>query len=287
MKSIIKVFVVAGLLAVGFHSGHTQSQTIKMQEDKQAKMEVGVALYSFHPFTFSEGLKKSGDAGAKIVEGFFFHKLGGDYGNRVMADLSEDEIRRLKKVIANSGVEVRSLYAGGKSIEDWDRLFYICRELGGDFLVGEPEPKIWDELNELAGKYKMKVAIHEHAKGRSRFWHPDSVLVALNGRTNFGVCADLGHWARSGLNPVECLQKLAGHIISIHAKDVDESGNTDANDVRLGDGVIPYGDVVEELKRQQFTGPVYIECEHDPENNLEDVKYSIEYIRQLIENDRK
>lgn len=287
MKAIFKLLMVTGLLAFVFYSCETKGGNTETQDKYQAKMEVGVALYSFHPFSFSETLKKSEEARAKIVEGFFFHKLGGDYGDRLMTSLSEEEIQQLKAEVQKSGLDFKSLYAGGKSIEDWDRLFHICQELGGEFLVGEPEPELWDGLNELAGKYKMKVAIHEHATGHSRFWHPDSVLVALDGRPNFGACADLGHWARSGLNPVECLQKLEGHIISIHAKDVDESGNTEANDVRLGDGIIPYGDVVKELKRQQFTGPIYIECEHDPENNLEVVKYAIEYLQKLADSGGK
>jgi len=51
--------------------------------------EVGVALYSFNRFPFPETLEKSKQAGAKIVEGFFFHKLGGEFGEKRMPDLSD------------------------------------------------------------------------------------------------------------------------------------------------------------------------------------------------------
>ena len=95
------------------------------------------------------------------------------------------------------------------------------------------------------------------------------------------MCGDLGHWARSGLDPVECLKQLEGHLISLHGKDLDESGNIDAQDVKVGSGVIDYSAVMKELKRQNFTGPIFIECEHDWENNFDDVKYAVDYLRGM------
>lgn len=83
--------------------------------------------------------------------------------------------------------------------------------------------------------------------------------------------------------PCEKSEKAEGHIISLHAKDVDEFGNVKANDVKVGSGVIDYKAVVEELDRQEFSGLVYVECEHDWENNVDDVQYAIEYLNRLKE----
>lgn len=91
----------------------------------------------------------------------------------------------------------------------------------------------------------IKMAIHEHARGLSRFWHPDSVLVALEGHESFNARGDLGHWVRIGLDPVECLRKLEGHLLSIPAKDLDEFRNIEANDVKIGPGVINCATVIE------------------------------------------
>ncbi len=136
-------------------------------------------------------------------------------------------------------------------------------------------------IDSLAGLYKMKIAIHEHAKGISAYWHPDSVLAAIKGHANIGACADLGHWARSGLNPVECLKLLDGHIIGLHLKDVAEMNNAKAQDVDPGTGVIDFTGVIKELKRQNFKGYIQVECEHNMENNLADVKDAIRYINEL------
>ena len=40
-----------------------------------------------------------------------------------------------------------------------------------------------------------------------------------------GACADTGHWKRSGFDPVECMKKLEGRILTFHFKDVKKEGN--------------------------------------------------------------
>lgn len=243
--------------------------------------EVGVALYSFNRFSFPETLQKSQQADGKLVEGFFFHQLGEQFHNKRMSQMTRDEMSTLKEMIRESGLKMPSMYAGGDTAEDWEKQFEMARSLGLSFLVGEPDPELWDAIHDMTSRFDIKLAIHQHAEGKSIFWHPDSVLAALEGRPNFGACGDLGHWVRSGLDPVECLKMLEGHLISIHAKDLDEFGNLEANDVKVGNGVIDYHAVMAELKRQKFDGPIFVECEHDWEDNLEDVQYAVEYIRGI------
>lgn len=252
-------------------------------KDEAKNPKVGVALYSFNRFSLSEAVEKAKLTGVNYMEGFSFHRLGGEFGDKTILTLNDSEIEEVKNMLTSDQVEMVSMYADGKTIADWENLFKKAKQLGMRFLVGEPEPELWDELNELAGKYDMKLAIHEHAKGHSRFWHPDSVLHALDGRENFKVCADLGHWVRSGLDPVECLQKLKGHIVSVHAKDLDTFGNIDATDVRVGDGVIDYAAVLEELHKQEYEGFIFVECEHDWEDNFNDVQDAVVLLNELID----
>lgn len=59
----------------------------------------------------------------------------------------------------------------------------------------------------------------------------------LDGRSDLmGVCADIGHWVRSGLNPVDCLRQLEGRVISLHIKDLNKFGVRDAHDLPWGTG---------------------------------------------------
>lgn len=283
MKLRVKVVILlVGLVGWG-SCGQTENRSgqVGQQVREMAKWQTGIALYSFNRFPFSETLDMSKRAGVEYVEGFFFHKLGDSFGNKLMSELSGEEVGILKDMLSANNLHMKSMYAGGSTADEWIRMYEIGVRLGLQFLVGEPEPEHWDLLDSLGKATGLKMAIHEHAKGSSRFWHPDSVLVALNGHETFKACGDLGHWVRSGLDPVECLQKLEGHLIGIHAKDLDEFGNLEANDVKLNTGVINYPAVIEELNRQQFEGPIYVECEHDWDNNFDDVKYAVEYLEAL------
>ncbi len=248
------------------------TENTQKTENQNAEWNMGVALYSFNRFPFADALNKADSAGVHYVEGFSFHKLGKEFNDKTMAEMTKDNISKMKELLRTKNLEMQSMYvAGAKSEADWKYYFELAKELNMQHLVAEPEKESWDMLDSLAGLYKIKIAIHEHAKGKSLYWHPDSVIAAMKGHPNFGVCADLGHWERSGLKPAECLKKLSGHILGVHLKDIDESGNTEAADVIVGKGVIDFPAVVNELKSQQFKGVIHLECEHKMENNLAEV----------------
>jgi sugar phosphate isomerase/epimerase len=84
------------------------------------------------------------------------------------------------------------------------------------------------------------------------------VLNAIKGHSaRIGACADTGHWTRSGLNAVDCLKKLEGHVITLHFKDV----NDEKKDVPFGQGKTDIKGMMAELKRQNFHGTFSLEYE--------------------------
>jgi len=246
--------------------------------ENKGDSHVGVALYSFNRFPLAEGLQKVKESGARNVEFFSFHKPGGTFGEKSLGELDKAELTAVQSLVQENGLELVSMYADGHTVDEWRKLFEQGKQLGVKFLVGEPDKGLWDALDQMAAANGMKLAIHQHAKGQSQYWHPDSVLAALEGHPNFGVCADLGHWSRSGLDPVACLKELEGRIISVHAKDLDSFGNLEAADIRVGTGIIDYDAVFAELERQHFNGYMFVECEHDWDNNFDDVKAAVEFL---------
>lgn len=245
-------------------------------QHQKTAAKIGVALYSFNRFSLEEGLQLAKRSGVDYVEGFSFQQLEGEFGDKPLAALNESELADVRSLLRNHGVNMVSMYADGKSLAEWQTLFERAKQMNMEFLVGEPEPHLWDGLDSLAAAYGLQLAIHHHAKGQSRFWHPDSVLAALDGHPNFAACGDLGHWVRSGLDPAACLKQLEGHLVSIHAKDLDRVGSLDAADVRVGTGVIDYQTIVAELRRQEFNGYIFVECEHDWDDNFDAVKAAVD-----------
>ena len=267
------------LLAASF-IGCTENS--KKAQEQNAEWNIRVALYSFNRFSFADALDKADSAGVNYVEGFSFHNMGKEFNDKTMAAMTDEDISKLKGMLSAKKLEMQSMYvSGAKNEADWKYYFELAKAMNMQHLVAEPEKESWDMLDSLAGVYKIKIAIHEHAKGKSLYWHPDSVIAAMKDHPNFGVCADLGHWERSGLNPVECLKKLEGNILGVHLKDIHQSNNPDANDVVIGKGVINFPAIIVEFKRQQFKGVIHVECEHKMENNLAEVIAGKKYFEGL------
>jgi sugar phosphate isomerase/epimerase len=149
--------------------------------------------------------------------------------------------------------------------------------------VAEPQPEALDTIEKLCKEYSIKVAIHDHPKGQSIYWNPDYVLAAIKGRTPLmGACADVGHWIRSGLDPLECIKKLDGHIICLHFKDLNEMG-PDAHDVPWGTGVGKTKEIMAELKRQHFHGAFCVEYEYHWDNSSPEIAQCVKFFNQTCD----
>lgn len=290
MKRIACSLLVTGLAAVGLsacNNAPAPEATTAAADSTPvvSNWKLGVALWTFHTFNFPESLEKVDSAGLEYIEANTFHRTGPSLKDTIVGQLSPAGVAELKKMIDAKGLKLESIYVGGgDTFESWKKEFDVAKALGVKFVTAEPPVALWDQIDSLAGAYGLKVAIHEHWKGVSAYWHPDSVLAAIKGHPNFGACADLGHWPKSGIDPVDGVKKLSGHIIAIHLKDIAEFNNDKIQDVPVGKGVVNFPGVFEELKKQGFNGHVYIEMDVEGQpSNLPAVNETIRYYKEQTE----
>ncbi|CAL1516779.1 sugar phosphate isomerase/epimerase [Chitinophaga sp. MM2321] len=252
-------------------------------EKAGAPLKMGLALYSFNNIPFAAAIEKIDSGKIKYIEGFSFYKLGEGYGDSTMGSLSKEGIRKMKDLMQQRQVKMVSMFVGGgNNLEEWKQTFEMAKEFDLEFVTCEPVITQLDMIDSLAGVYNIKVAIHNHWKGISVYWNPDTLLSIIKTHKNLGACGDLGHWVRSGLDPAKCLEILQGHIMGLHLKDVDQIGKAEATaDVPVGTGVVDFTKVVAELKRQEFKGVVSIECEFNFGENLSAIVNSINYMDEL------
>jgi L-ribulose-5-phosphate 3-epimerase len=244
----------------------------------------GIALWTFHTFNFPESLNKVDSSGLKYIEPNTFHKAGPGLKDSLILQLSADGIEKLKSQIVQKGLKIESIYiVGDSTILSWKKQFDIAKQFGVEYVTTEPPLNMWDSIDSLAGAYGVKVAIHEHWKGVSHYWNPDTVLMAIKGHPNFGACADIGHWPKSGIDPVEAIKKLSGHIIGIHLKDIAAFNDPTLKDVPVGTGVVNFPAIFEELKKQNFKGHIYIERDaEDLPSNLPSVIQTVKYYNEQL-----
>jgi sugar phosphate isomerase/epimerase len=154
----------------------------------------------------------------------------------------------------------------------------------------EPSADQVDLIEKLIKEYDIAAGIHCHPRRASnpnyKLWDPHYVYSLIEGRdARLGVCADVGHWTRSGVDAVAALRMFPGRVTSVHLKDVKEAGNPDAGDLPLGMGVTNVKGVLRELRRQKFDGNISIEYERDWAHTVEDIAQCVGFVRGLADAD--
>lgn len=290
MKKITYSLLTIVLLAAcnsqsGSSGGSDTTAAIKADTtnwDVSQHWKLGVQLWTFMKFDFVTAIGKVDSAGVKYVEAFSHQKLGGGMKGDFGPDMTAEEKATVKKLLQDKGIQIVAMgVIVPKDLAEWKKYFEFGKEFGLSYFTAEPIKTQWGGIDSLAGIYGIKVAIHDHPRPNA-YWSPDSVLAAIAGHPNIGDCADVGHWARNGLDPVECLKKLEGHVFGVHLKDIVEFNNTQARDTIVGSGVIKWAPIFQELKRQHFDGMFSIEHESNWYNSVPDVIQTVKFYNAQV-----
>lgn len=277
--------LVAAALTICFSlCAMAQTSTDTTAADKLG-WQLAVHSYTFKEFPIFEAIDKTAALGIKYMSISGSVILDGT--NRIpTTSLTDDQRERIDQKLRTDGfgnfinMGVVPLTADEAQSR---KVFEFAKKWGINILVSEPPTNALDTVEKLCKEYNIKVAIHDHPKGHSIYWNPDAVLAAIKGRTPLmGACADVGHWVRSGLDPVECLKKLDGHIICLHFKDLNKYG-PDAHDVPWGTGVSNVKGMMEELKRQHFHGAFCVEYEYHWTTSSPEIAQSAEFFNKTCD----
>lgn len=252
--------------------------------------KMGIQSYTFHKFSFKEAVDKTHELGLNYIEIYYGQQLGEGIEGTMDYRMDEETQKKVLEYAKSKDVEIK---ASGVVIpnneHEWDQLFSFAQKMGISIITSEPKYEHLPYVDKLANKYNIDVAIHNHPKP-SNYWNPDLFLEAVEGLSDrIGGCPDVGHWARMGLDPVECLKKYEGRIKSLHFKDIksgsfeEDGGNPEErHDVIWGTGSLDLKAMLQELKRQNFNGLISIEYEYNWDNSLPDIKNNIEYYNEIV-----
>lgn len=265
----------------------SQQNEAQNSQQQYPEQELGWSLsaqtYTFKEFTFSEAVDKAKTAGLQSVEAYNGQELGGGIAGNFDFNMDEDTRQAILKQLDEKGMKLVAFgVVNGNTEEEWKQLFAFADAMGIGTINSEPKEEFLPLVGQLADQYKIKVGIHNHPKP-TPYWDPAIVLAAADKASSeyVGACADIGHWVRSGLDPVECLKQLDGRVRSVHFKDLSEQ-SPEAHDVHWGTGVSNVPGVIEELKRQGFNGNISAEYEYNWENNVGDVAESVKNFRTIL-----
>lgn len=280
MSKQLRRVILLGLVALGFGTTAVDAQ---QQPERELGWYLSAQTYTFNRFTFFEAVDKTLGAGLNTVEAFNGQQLGGGIEGVMDYKMEPEKRKAVLKALKKKGVTLRAFgVVNGNNEEEWKQLFAFAKAMGIKVINSEPKAEFLPLIGQLADRYKIKVGIHNHPQP-THYWNPQVVLDAIAAANSkyVGACADIGHWVRSGLDPVESLKQYEGHLISLHFKDLAEK-SPKTHDVHWGTGVCNVEGVIAELKRQGFKGNISAEYEYNWEDNAGDVKQSVINFRNIL-----
>jgi sugar phosphate isomerase/epimerase len=246
---------------------------------------LGCQAYSFNRFSVFEAIEKTAYAGGKVIEFYPGQKLSKDQADvKFSHDAAPDVWEKVKAKCKEHGITPIAYGVVGLSKDEAKsrKVFDFAKAMGIRVINTESVDAL-DTFEKLVKEYDIKVAFHNHPKKPNdpnyKVWDPNYILEITKDRdARVGACADIGHWVRSGLKPVECVKILKGRILSSHMKDL-HAPLPSGHDVHWGQGVSDVPAILAEYRAQGFEGPISVEYEHNWENNAEDAKACIAFVK--------
>ncbi|HSU49201.1 MAG TPA: sugar phosphate isomerase/epimerase [Segetibacter sp.] len=309
----MKNYLKTSLLFFVFAITHSAKDIKAQKTPESLGWKVGTQAYSFRMFTLEEALTKADSIGIKYIEGFPGQKIGGGIEGNLDFHMSAAKRDSVLQLLRKKGITMLSYGVITPRAEaDWRQLFEFVKGMGLKQFVSEPEPEFIPLVSKLADEYQINVAFHNHPRP-SRYWSPDTLIKYTAGYSKrLGSCADIGHFIRSGLDPIQSMKKLEGRIFELHMKDLNEKPSAEytayqmslpvpgqprqqqaqgaqrpqapagPHDVPWGTGISNIKAVLEELKRQNFKGPMFAEYEYNWYTNAPEIGKSVQYVSEVV-----
>lgn len=226
-------------------------------------IKLSLQAYTFRDRSFIETLKTAERLGFTAIESYPGQALGeGFEGTTDYNSMKPETVEKLKAHLAACPVKLVSYgVTGASSPEQWDKLMTFAKTLGiREIQISPTTDKHQVDLAEQAAvKWNINVGFHNHTEPEGQ---PAAMAAMLQGRDKrLGAGSDIGHWARTGVKPVEGVRLLKGRYVDMHFIDI-EAFRLDARDVPLGSGVCDPKAVLDELTAQGYKGYVTLEYEY-------------------------
>jgi sugar phosphate isomerase/epimerase len=239
-------------------------------------LKLGVASYSLRQFPRAEAIEMVKALRTPYINIKSVHL---DY------DLTPAELAAGRAEFEAAGLQI----VGGGTItfgEDTDegvrKYFDYARGAGMPVMVSTADPVILPRIEKFAKEYDIKVAIHNHGPEDRHYPSPYDVLKHIDGMDpRMGLCIDIGHTVRTGVDLVKAVADTGPRLHDMHAKDLSDLSDRDSQ-VIVGEGNIPFADLFRQLLAMNYQGHVNLEYEIDAGDPLPGMKQSFAHMRGVL-----
>jgi len=251
-----------------------QLRTIYSPRTAKRRFELGLASYTLRKFKLEQTLTMTKRVGLKYICFKSFH---------LPLDSAPEQISDVVKKVKDAGL---TLYGGGvismKKEPDVHRAFEYAKAAGMKVIVAVPAPQLLPLVEKKVRQYDIKVAIHNHGPTDKLYPTPAAAYERIKDLDKrIGICNNIGHTQRAGVDPSVSAEKYADRLLDIHIKDVS-SATAGGHGVEIGRGIIDIPKFLRTLLKIKYAGIVSFEYEKDADDPLAGLAESVGYVKGAL-----
>lgn len=252
----------------------TPSEELQPNANPETKFSLGLASYTFRAFGLEDIL-------------IFMKRL----------DLEKISVKSVHLALESSPKEVEQAtakiraagcdpYSGGviymRNEKEVVQAFDYAGASGMRMIVGVPNHELLNLVQQKVQESNIRLAVHNHGPGDNLYPTPESVCQKISGLdSRIGLCLDIGHTLRSGVDPAEAAERFYDRLLDIHIKDVT-AASAEGGPVVVGRGVADIPKFLRTLLKLGYSGTVSLEYEKDEKDPLPGAAESVGYIRGAL-----
>lgn len=255
-------------------AARSTSLSARKGKTKSPSLKLGLASYSLRKFDLAQTLAMTKRVGLEYIALKSMH---------LPLDSSPQQIATALQQVKKAGLK---LYGAGvvymKNEDAVHQAFAYAQAAGMKVIIGVPQPNLLDLVEKKVKEYDIKVAVHNHGPTDKVYPIPASVYELVKNRDpRIGICNDIGHTQRAGVDPADSIYKYRDRLIDLHVKDVTLAA-AKGHGCEMGRGVIDIPKVLRTLVKINFQGVVSFEYEKDAGDPLPGLAESVGYLKGVL-----
>lgn len=260
-----------GITAATFSPLLNNSGLTGIDTESSKDLPVGIADYTFLHFDIPQSIQMMQRLDIHFMSIKDFH---------LPLNSSKEKIDEVVKQYKDADI---SIYAVGviymKTKDAVDHAFEYAKDVGVSTIVGVPDHDLINYTEQKVKDYKIRLAIHNHGPEDKLYPSPEIAYDMIKNKdARMGLCLDIGHAQRAGIDPASAVLKYNKRIFDLHIKDVTQA-RQDGKAIEAGRGVINFRALVKALRKIKYSGYCSIEFEKDMKDPFPGIAESVGYFK--------
>jgi inosose dehydratase len=278
-RQLIKAGALAAAVpALPFFAVSAAKAAAAEDADPWHGLKVGVATYSLRELPVEEAIKGVKRVGLKYVS-------IKNVKNHIDLSHTPEERKQRAQMFRDAGLTPLSV--GNVSMRSGEaeirKAFEYARDIGVPTIVCAPALDAIPILDKMVKEFDLKLAIHNHGpEDKGFFPSPYDVMRAVEKfDERIGLCIDVGHTARAGVDPAESILKCKDRLYDLHMKDISALGDKNTP-IEAGRGILDLKSILTATLKVNYRGLVGFEYEKDAKDPLPGLAETVGYIKGLL-----